>query len=317
MNKFLIGLSIFGGVALVTGGTLLAVGISSGSSSNEYKEVKNTYTIDDSFDSFDIDTIVSNVTFVKSTEGNIVVCEEMEKLYSRVEVKGNSLKITQIDERPWFDRIYFWTFHPCKVTVYVTETNFNTILAKTNAGNINVPKDFSFTTMNIKTETGKIVSSANVSGAVNLSSDTGSITYSDAKCGSLTAECDTGAVRIKNMEIQSDIKADVDTGVLEITDTKCVNIDTKNSTGETKFIRTIASGTIKARASTGDIVFDKADADSLDIKTSTGSVEGTLLTPKTFIVDTDTGSKKYPKDTTGGRCVIETSTGSVNISIAG
>ena len=58
-----------------------------------------------------------------------------------------------------------------------------------------------------------------------------------------------------------------------------------------------------------------SDAAELYIKTDTGDVVGSLLSDKTFLVETDTGRREDPKTTTGGRCEIKTDTGDVEGSL--
>jgi hypothetical protein len=55
----------------------------------------------------------------------------------------------------------------------------------------------------------------------------------------------------------------------------------------------------------------------MNIETSTGSVKGTILTPKIFMIRSDTGKINVPETTTGGICRIRTSTGNISITIKG
>ena len=67
--------------------------------------------------------------------------------------------------------------------------------------------------------------------------------------------------------------------------------------------------------STGDIELNGCDAGEIFIETDTGNVEGTLLSEKVFVVTTDTGDKRVPNTTSGGRCEITTDTGDIYITI--
>ena len=61
---------------------------------------------------------------------------------------------------------------------------------------------------------------------------------------------------------------------------------------------------------------DGCDTGEICIRTGTGSVTGSLLSGKTFITGTTTGSIKVPKnDDNGGRCQISTTTGSIKITV--
>ena len=63
--------------------------------------------------------------------------------------------------------------------------------------------------------------------------------------------------------------------------------------------------------------FDRSDAPEIRVETDTGDVTGTLLTPKNFEADTDTGRVKLPRSEPGGRCELKSDTGDFEISIAG
>ena len=60
---------------------------------------------------------------------------------------------------------------------------------------------------------------------------------------------------------------------------------------------------------------DRSAPAELFVETDTGDVRGSLLTEKTFIVQTDTGSVDVPETTTGGKCEITTDTGDIEIEI--
>ena len=96
---------------------------------------------------------------------------------------------------------------------------------------------------------------------------------------------------------------------------KCKNLTTDGSTGEIVLTNVIATGEFHINRSTGSVIFDGSDANEIFVDTSTGSVSGTLLTEKVFITDTSVGSVSVPKTITGGRCEINTSTGSIDIDI--
>ena len=46
-----------------------------------------------------------------------------------------------------------------------------------------------------------------------------------------------------------------------------------------------------------------------------GDIEGTLLTDKIFMAESDIGEVDVPKTTSGGRCEINTNTGDIDIEI--
>ncbi|MBR2023360.1 MAG: hypothetical protein IJ996_02435, partial [Clostridia bacterium] len=66
---------------------------------------------------------------------------------------------------------------------------------------------------------------------------------------------------------------------------------------------------------TGGVQFTFCDAEEITVETDTGSVKGSLLSDKVFIAHSDTGRVIVPTTQTGGRCEINTDTGSIIIEI--
>jgi DUF4097 and DUF4098 domain-containing protein YvlB len=78
----------------------------------------------------------------------------------------------------------------------------------------------------------------------------------------------------------------------------------------------LAEEKLSVRRSTGDVEFDGVDAPEITIETSTGDIEGTLCSGKHFIADSDTGDVRVPKDSEGGTCRLNTSTGDIRVRVA-
>ena len=317
MKKFFIGLAVVGVIAAIAGGVIFAIGLST--SKNGNNNITRTVEVEDSFENFDFDLMTSDIEVKKSVDGkNKVEIVEKEKISNVVKVEDNTLKIKQEDSRKWYEKIFdwSWTFDDLKVTVYVAEGTYNNFVCGNNTGAIVINSGFTFSTMNVTSNTGSIKVNSNVTGAVVCENNTGSITLSDITAASINATGDTGSVNFTNVTVSGDIKAEADTGSVNFDNTRCVNIDVDSGTGSVNLKNTIASGNIKIESSTGSIKFDHSDADSLNLKSSTGSIKGTLLTSKIFQASSSTGSVKVPTSTTGGLCVVHTSTGTIDLSIA-
>jgi DUF4097 and DUF4098 domain-containing protein YvlB len=72
---------------------------------------------------------------------------------------------------------------------------------------------------------------------------------------------------------------------------------------------------MSVETNTGKVKFDRCDAGEMQIKTDTGSVTGSLLSPKIFFAEADTGKIDVPKSTYGGKCEITTDTGDIRITV--
>lgn len=235
-----------------------------------------TFMIDESFENIKIDTDVCSIRIEPSRDGSChVEARELEQLSYNYDVQSNTLVISEVDIRSWYENISF-SFAKAEVALLLPEAEYNTLSFNSDTGDIYVGGDISFKNVNIDT-------------------DTGNMDFDGSKVVAFVAETDTGDISLVNTSCMEFI-ADTNTG----------NIDMK---------KLIATGSIKINTDTGDVNFDGCDAASLDVDTDTGNVKGTLLSPKTFITETDTGSVFVPHSSSGGNCKIVTDTGDIKIDI--
>lgn len=298
------------------------------------KYTTNTHKITEDFSSIDIDIAVADVAFIVSDNGESrVECYESEKRYHTVAVEGNTLTVREHKDFNIFHFINL-DFKKPRVTLYLSRTKFDALKISSDTSLIVVPTEFSFKKcnisnhtgdvkytaptsgeLNIKTTTGRIMVSDIAPESISLAASTGNVTLTSAKAsGNVCIATSTGKIYLRDIECQ-DLSVTSSTGNKDIAGIKCKNLSSASSTGRSVFEDVIAGGVIKAEAGTGDVKFERCDAAELFIKTDTGDVEGTLLSDKIFLTQTDTGRISVPKSTTGGRCEIETDTGDITMSI--
>ena len=104
-------------------------------------------------------------------------------------------------------------------------------------------------------------------------------------------------------------------GGLHLSRVTCGSLAMETTSGSIDLTDTAVTTPIQAKTTSGDIRFTRADAATLELKTTSGSVSGSLLTPKIFYTDTTSGSVDVPKSTEGGLCEIQTTSGSIRITI--
>ena len=277
--------------------------------------VENSYIITDDFNNISFDTDTADITFEVSEDGKCKVeCYEDVNAKHSATVENDTLNINVNNHKPWYSYIGV-NFNQASVTVYLPKTEYNNLTIDENTGDVKIPTDFKFKEMNINASTGNMMISASVSGDSEIHTSTGAIRIEDTSAGSLELSSSTGDIVLTNVLCDGDIKTDVSTGRNDFTDIKCKNFTTDGSTGEVVLTSVIATGEFNINRSTGSVIFDGSDAKEIFVDTSTGSVTGTLLTDKVFITDTSVGSVSVPKSVTGGRCEINTSTGSIDIDI--
>lgn len=274
----------------------------------------NAYTITKKFENIQITTNTAQVKLLPSENGEVkVVCFESAKLGYTAEVDGNTLKIVPEDTRRWYDYIGI-DFNTASITVYLPEAQYSDLTVKNSTGKVEIPKDFTFESIDIKTSTGAVQNYASATGEVKITASTGDITAENITSGTLNLSVSTGRVTVKSVTCNGDVNVRVSTGDASLTDITCNNLVTTGNTGKLSIKNVIAKDKFNIKRSTGDVKLEGCDASELFIVTDTGDVTGTLLSEKVYIVDTDTGNVTVPESATGGKCKITTDTGDIKIS---
>lgn len=275
----------------------------------------NTHVLSDAFENISLTTQTADVVFVPSNEaGCRVVCHERETVKHTVMVQNGTLTIRQVDARKWYDYIGIITDTP-KITVYVPETDYQTLAIEGDTGDIEIPEGLQFASLAISVSTGDVTNRAPVSGDVNIHTSTGDIRVEGVSVGTLDLSVSTGMVVVRDVTCRGDAKIGVSTGEASVTDVSCNQFASQGNTGDICLKNVRAAGKCSVERSTGDVRFDGCDANTLFVKTDTGDVSGTLLSEKVFITQTDTGRVQVPKTTAGGLCEITTDTGDIKITL--
>lgn len=283
--------------ALILAGSILFVGVMSKMNwdlTNGRYET-NTHTVTEDFTNISIETTTADIRFAPSEDGTVsVVCYEDVNRKHTVSVEGDTLVIEEEDTRKWYQHMYIFSSTP-KITVYLPADTYGALKVKITTGDVTVPDNYSFATVDVKATTGDIAFSADVAGDLTLKATTGDVTISSVACGDLTI---TGTT--------------ADTTLTNVT---CRNLTITGTTGDVMLRNAVGSGTFSIQLSTGEVTFDACDAARLKVKTTTGDITGTLLTPKDFDAHTTTGDVSVPASGDGGKCELNATTGDIRITI--
>lgn len=281
---------------------------------NTYEVVNNTYDVDQPFTNISIDTDTVDIRFAKSSDGKCRVAtrDTSNHIYS-VAVEDGTLHI-RVD----FKRLLEIGIgvYDSFVTVYLPEDAYGTLTIKEDTGDIEIPGNFSFESMDIALDTGDVVSHADATGTCRIEATTGDIKVENASVGALALRTTSGDITVSDVVCAGNFSANVRTGDTILTNLICTDLTSTGTTGELKLTNVIASGKLDITRDTGDVTFEGSDATSIKVKTSTGDVTGTLLSDKIFRRKTSTGRVELPQTTTGGVCDITTDTGDIIIRIA-
>lgn len=280
------------------------------------KYQNSTYEIDEEFYNISIKTETDDIVFKKAEDKKCKVefFEDAKIKHSAI-VEGDTLTIEETDNRTWLDYIQFLNFGSTKITVYLPTDSYDTLNIQTNTGDINIPRGFDFKNLKIEGSTSDVLLKASISKGAEIKVSTGDIKIDGAKFGELKTSVTTGDTTLKNIDCEGEIWVDVSTGYIKMSDVTAKSFKSSGSTGDIDLKNVIIKENMYLDRSTGDIKLINSDAGEMFIKTSTGDVEGTLLSGKIFITETETGTVRVPKTTKGGKCQIKTDTGDIKITI--
>ena len=305
---------IVAGALLVTGGAITAIAFANGAFQPDKGNVTKEHTIEESFKNFDIDAGISKITFKKSEDSSTkVVCVEKEKLYHEVKVSESTLKIKQIDDYKWYEKV-FWNMSQ-SVTIYLPLDSYENLKIRNSTGDINSAIELSLNKVDIEVSTGSIgLANVNVSNEIKVKSSTGDMNFTHITSESLDLTSDTGHIKVEDAVVNTYVTSKTSTGRKTFTKVRCESASFDSSTGSTNLDDFIATGHLSMESSTGDITFKNSDAKTLKIKTSTGDVRGNLLTDKLFRCTSKTGKVDTPP-TSGEICEVESSTGDITLTV--
>lgn len=275
----------------------------------------NEYEISEAYQSISVVTDTADIVLVPSEDGKTsVTCYEESRIRHAASVKDGTLVIERVDTRKWYHHIGI-SFGSPKITISIPSGAYEALSVKASTGDVTVPQELGFESVDISLSTGDAACYASVSGDLKIRTSTGHIRIESLSAGSVDLRTTTGAINASSVTCVGDIKTAVSTGRTTLSNVTCGSLISSGSTGDLSMTDVIASGSFDIERDTGDVKFERCDAAEIFIETDTGNVKGSLLSEKVFIVDTDTGSKDVPKTVTGGRCEIDTDTGDVKITL--
>lgn len=282
------------------------------------KYVHSTQSISDDFQNILIKTNTADVTLLLSDSGECKIESNLpEKFEISISVENGTLSVRVNDTRKWYEHIQFFSFGNDVITVYLPKNEWGNLGITTNTGDVSAPSNLKFSGVSIKGNTSDISIYSDVSGDMQIITDTGDIKISDVQqMQNLTLKTNTGDIKAEGVNAQGVIDIDVDTGDVKLNDFTGKGLKIKSNTGDVELREVVLTDTVDVRTDTGDVKFNAFDASGIKIVTDTGDVRGSLLTPKYFVVKSDTGREIYPSDShSEERCEITTDTGDIKITI--
>lgn len=275
----------------------------------------NTYEVNEEFSNISIKINTADVAFVPSDDEicKVTLYEKKNQKHT-IEVNNGTLMIS--GDKEWFDYIGIGSDDKPKITVHLPKAEYSSLVIEESTGYIEISKDFKFKSMVISVSTGDVKCYASSTESIKIAATTGDLCVEDISASSLDLTVTTGKVNVSGVSCEGDIAIGVSTGETRLTDVECKNLTSEGTTGDISLKNVIVTKKLSIERTTGDVKFDGSDAAELFVETTTGYVEGSLLTDKVFITETDNGRIDVPDSTIGARCEIITDTGDIKISIS-
>lgn len=259
----------------------------------------NTYEISEPFERISVDTATAKIEFLPSEDEICrIECVEWKKEKHTAAVRNGTLVIETVNTRKWYDYIGF-DLGSKKLTVYLPKKTYVSLSVDTDTGDVEIPEDFSFESVEIKGSTSDIDCRASASELMEISTDTGDIELKYSRAGEVKLTADTGSINVSAVKDSA----------------ACGSFYAESDTGGIIIENVIAKGSFSVESDTGDVKFKGCDAGSMMMKTNTGDITGTLLSEKIFFAESTLGDVDVPKTLSGGKCEITSDTGDIKITL--
>ncbi|MBQ1261065.1 MAG: DUF4097 family beta strand repeat protein, partial [Clostridia bacterium] len=219
----------------------------------------DTHVIESDFSDISVDTTTADLSILPSQDGKVrVVCFEEKAAPHNVTVVNEALKITQVNEKSWYDYLDF-NFRKPKITIYLPEAEYGSLLVRVSTGDINVPAGFKFEGVEASLTTGDVNIGSSVSGALKIDANTGRIALHNISVGSLFAKVTTGTVRLSEITGATDVNINQTTGDAWLSGVSCRSFCSVGSSGDIEMRSVIASDKLTVNRTTGDVEFYDCD----------------------------------------------------------
>lgn len=162
---------------------------------------------------------------------------------------------------------------------------------------------------------GKTVDGDCTATTAELRTTSGEIRVRPVTLDRLTAHTGSGDIHVESVTVTETAELMTASGEIALLYTACGALTAETGSGDVELTDTAVTTHLQAKTTSGSIRFTRADAATLSLKSTSGSVKGSLLTPKIFHTDTTSGSVSVPKSTEGGLCEIQTTSGSIHVTI--
>jgi len=300
----------------------------------EYKE----FDITEDYSDIDLEIEWDSVEICKSGDGNThFTCYLTEGEDYDVKVEEDTLKIKSIDKSASFNTIFSFNLAEDHAKLYLPKEEYDNLCADVESGSFMCSENLTFSDADIDCGSGSLKLSemtfedlsAKISSgsskleninadSIDLNNGSGSAELNSVKAGTIKAKSSSGSVKANNVEAKSaELKAG--SGSVTTENVTCEeDLRIQSSSGSLHMTETVAGNKLEGKTGSGSIHLDACDGADINLQTGSGSIKGTVKTSKMFSASSGAGSVKVPEDDdNGGKCVLHSGSGSINVSLVG
>ena len=195
--------------------------------------VTNACDVEEAFVNLKVKGDIEDVILITSEDEKChVTFREEEKARHQVKVENDTLIITVADDRPWYEKIGFWTESPT-VTMALPKAEYGEIKIENNMGDVRIT-DVKCQNLYLKGNTGDVELTRVIAGEeIKADLNTGDVSF---------RECDGNAIYVET--VTGDVTGSFLSGK---------RFETKTNTGDVKVPDSSEGGTCRVKTNTGDV----------------------------------------------------------------
>lgn len=211
-----------------------------------------THELNQEVSDIKISSDTAKITFLPSSDGRSkVVCYQSETVPFAVTVTETLLTITETDNRKWYNRIGVNWVQPT-ITVYLPAGDYGFLTVTEHTGDITIPADFTFTSLDISASTANVTCYASTVGETKIHLSTGHIVLENAKANRLDLQTFTGNVTLTRCDA-AQLSIATNTGEVNATLLSDKVFFTQTDTGNVNVPKSASGGKCEITTDTGDI----------------------------------------------------------------
>lgn len=316
-------------VLVIAGGLLAVIGmggmgfrfdkpfgfiVSRGNTPERADVAEKTYTVSETFRSIDVKSQDGELRLYPAEDGVCrVVCMEHQYRTHTVEVVNGELRIERHNQPGFFSMM---DFGKDEIALFLPEQVYESLTVSAASGDATIPESFSFDLASLSAASGDIHFSAAVTGTLTLSAASGDISVDGAEPDLLSVSTGSGDISLSALRVGGKLYAESTSGTIRVKDLRCGEAEVNSTSGDQLLTGLVAEGRLKLHAVSGEIELSGCDGGDVYIDATSGDVTGFLLTEKTFVTHTSSGTVRVPEGR-GATCEVHTTSGDIRISVEG